>query len=104
MKAWLRAVGDRVLEAAYRVRARVGGMPSSVRLWRLGTWSTVTLAVLAAFALFVVSVVSYTGVQLRRFEQTDARRTMMVYAAPQPLAPGLHVKRADLALTLGRLR
>src|SRR5581483_8695150 len=39
-----------------------------------------------------------------RFERTDARRTMVVYAAPQPLAAGLNVKRSDLAATLGRLR
>src|SRR5207247_5679808 len=76
----------------------------AVHLGRFGTWSTITLALLIAVSLVIVSLVSYTGVQLARFERTHARRTTTVYAAPQPLQPGLNVKRADLALTLGRLR
>jgi len=52
----------------------------------------------------VLALVSYTGVQLARFERTDARRTMFVFAAPQPLTTGLNVARVDLAAMLGRLR
>src|SRR5687768_5654862 len=104
MNPWLRGAGDRLLVWASRLRRRVGTLPRAVRLGRLGTWSTVTLVLLTAFVLTIVSLVSYTGVQLARFERTDARRTMVVYAAAQPLQAGLNIKRADLALTLGRLR
>jgi penicillin-binding protein 1B len=84
MSAWLRMAGD--------------------RLGRLGPWSTITLAVLTGIVVIVLALASYTGVQLARFERTDARRTTFVYAAPQALVPGLDIKRADLAATLGRLR
>src|SRR6266851_10356930 len=104
MTAWLRVVGDRLLASAYHLRSRLQNLPPSVRLGRLGTWSTITVAVVAVIVLIIVSLVSYTGVQLARFERTDARRSMAVYAAPQPLQPGLNIKRADLGLILGRLR
>jgi penicillin-binding protein 1B len=104
MKAWLRRLGDRLLTGAASTRRRLGAVPRSVRVGRLGAWSTVTLAVVVVAALLVLSLASYTGVQLARFERTDARRTMVVYAAPQALAPGLDVKRIDLAGMLGRLR
>src|SRR6266487_3075636 len=104
MTAWLRLVGDRLLASAYHLRNRLRTLPASVHLGRLGTWSTVTIAVVAAIVLMILSVVSYTGVQLARFERTDARRSMAVYAAPQALQAGLNIKRADLASTLGRLR
>jgi penicillin-binding protein 1B len=71
---------------------------------RLGTWSTLALAGAVTAALLVIVLVSYTGVQLARFERTDARSTTFVFAAPQPLAIGLNLKRVDLASTLGRLR
>jgi penicillin-binding protein 1B len=53
---------------------------------------------LAALALVV-----YSWVELARFERVEARRTAFVYAAPQALAPGVHVRLADLAGTLARL-
>ena len=90
-------MGERFLAGASRLRGRLG-------LWRLGTWSTIAVGFLAVVLLLVLSIVSYTGVQLRRFERTDARRTMTVYAAPQSLTAGLNIKRVDLAQTLGRLR
>jgi penicillin-binding protein 1B len=104
MTRWAREVADRLLALAYRLRIGVQRRPRLVRLGRFGTWSTVTLAVVISIALLVLSLVSYTGLQLARFERTDARRTMVVFAAPQPLAPGINVKRVDLAATLGRLR
>ena len=103
MTAWLRTAGDRLLAFTARLRRRAAGLPR-IRLGRLGTWSTVSLILLGLLVLTVISLVSYTGVQLARFERTDARRTMVVYAAAQPLQPGLNIKRAELALALGRLR
>ena len=104
MKPWLRAVGDRLLTWAARLRTRLRHLPRSVRLGRLGTWSTIALVFLVLVVLTVISLVSYTGVQLARFERTDARRTMVIYAAPQALQTGLNIKRAELAQILGRLR
>jgi penicillin-binding protein 1B len=104
MKAWLRVAGDWLLASAAALRHRLRRLPRSIHLGRFGTWSTITLALLIALVLIALSLVSYTGVQLARFERTHARRTTAVYAAPQALQPGLNVKRADLALILGRLR
>ena len=53
---------------------------------------------LAALALAIHSVR-----ELARFERAEASRTMFIYAAGQVLAPGLHVKRVELAATLARL-
>lgn len=92
----LRKIGSGLAFLPWRLRR--------VRIGRFGAWSTLGLVILGLVALLVVSLGSYTGIQLARFERTDARRTMFVFAAPQPLAPGLNVKRADLALMLGRLR
>src|ERR687898_262842 len=103
MKVLLRVVGERLLAAAAALRFRLGRLPRAVRIGRLGTWSTISLAFLIAAVLIVLSVVSYTGVQLARFERTDARRTMIVYAAPQALTPGLNVRRIDLPAILARL-
>ncbi|HEV8144234.1 MAG TPA: PBP1A family penicillin-binding protein [Methylomirabilota bacterium] len=104
MKAWIRAAGDRLLAIAYRLRAYASSRPRLIRVGRLGTWSTITLTIVVSGALLVLSLVSYTGLQLARFERTDARRTMVVFAAPQPLTAGLNVKRVELAAILGRLR
>ena len=104
MKAWLQYAGERLLAAAFRLRDTLSRLPRVVRLGRLGTWSTITLALLVTLLLLVLSLASYTGVQLARFDRADARRTMVVYAAPQALAPGLNVKRIDLPAILARLR
>ena len=64
------------------------------RLWLAG--AVVLGAALAALAV-------YSWVELARFERVEARRTAFVYAAPQTLAPGVHVRLADLAGTLARL-
>ncbi|HYE89488.1 MAG TPA: transglycosylase domain-containing protein, partial [Terriglobales bacterium] len=104
MRAWVRAAGERLLAAVFVVRMSLRQLPRRVRLGRLGTWSTITLALLAIVGALVLSLISYTGVQLARFERADARRTMTVYAAPQPLTAGLNVKRIDLPAILARLR
>jgi penicillin-binding protein 1B len=64
------------------------------QVWSVGA----ALVVLALLALVV-----YSWVELARFERVEARRTAFVYAAPQALAPGVHVRLADLTGTLARL-
>src|SRR4029434_7876771 len=61
------------------------------------------LASLAVLAVFVAAVITYSSVALARFGRVEARRATLMYAAPQPLVAGLHVRRADLACTLARL-
>ncbi|HEY7539060.1 MAG TPA: PBP1A family penicillin-binding protein [Methylomirabilota bacterium] len=45
----------------------------------------------------------YSAIELHRFERADARRATFIYAAGQPLAPGIQVQRIGLAGTLARL-
>src|ERR1051326_2776993 len=104
MNPWLQRARARLVETARRLPELIQRLPRAVRLGRFGTWSTVTVGVAVGILLLFLALLSYTGVQLARFERTDARRTMVVYAAPQPLVAGLNVKRVDLAATLGRLR
>ncbi len=56
-----------------------------------------------AFALGMLAPFAYSAVELARFEHADARRATFVYAAGQPLAPGVHIQRIGLAATLARL-
>ncbi len=56
-----------------------------------------------AFALGMLAPFAYSAIELARFEQADARRATFVYAAGQPLAPGVHVQRIALTATLARL-
>src|SRR5258705_1595711 len=62
------------------------------------------LGVGAVLAVVLVTVAIYSSVGLARFERVEERRATFVYAAPQPLAAGLPVRRADLAGTLARLK
>ena len=62
------------------------------------------LATLALLAVLVAAVVTYSSVALARFGRVEARRATLMYAAPQPLVAGLHVRRTDLAGTLARLK
>ena len=71
--------------------------PRRVTLPKLGLAGAVVLG------LALLALVVYSWVELARFERVEARRTAFVYAAPQALAPGVHVKAADLAGTLTRL-
>ena len=72
--------------------------PRRVTLRQLGLAGAVVLG------LAVLALVVYSWVELARFERVEARRTAFVYAAPQALAPGVHVRLADLAGTLIRLQ
>ena len=71
--------------------------PRRVRLLHVGLVGAVVLG------LALLALVTYSWVELARFERVEARRTAFVYAAPQPLTAGVHVRHADLAGTLARL-
>lgn len=64
----------------------------------------VALAAVLAVGAALLALVVYSWVELRRFERVEARRTAFVYAAPQALARGVHVRLADLPGTLSRLQ
>jgi penicillin-binding protein 1B len=75
-----------------------------VNWWRRRlTLRTLALAGAVVLGLAGLALVAYSWTELARFERVEARRTAFVYAAPQPLAPGVHVRLADLAGTLTRL-
>ena len=78
----------------------------SSRWLRLSRTRLGLLAVAAAAILGVmlVALAIYSSIELARFERVEERRATFVYAAPQPLVPGLHVRRVDLAGTLARLK
>src|SRR5438105_2311652 len=69
-----------------------------------GKWAIAGLVPLGIAAALLLSVVSYTMVELARFERAEARRGTIVYAAGQWLGPGVNVRAVDLAGTLERLR
>jgi penicillin-binding protein 1B len=58
----------------------------------------------ALVALGIVGVIVYSGVELGRFDRAETRRATYIYAAGQPLSPGVNVRTSDLAGTLARLR
>ena len=60
-------------------------------------------ALVAVIAAVACAPVVYSAIELRRFERADARRATFIYAAGQPLAPGVQVQRIGLAATLARL-
>src|SRR5262245_53863106 len=64
----------------------------------------VGLAILAVVAVLIAALATYSSVALARFGRVEARRSTLMYAAPQPLVAGLHVRRVDLAGTLARLK
>ncbi len=86
----------RLIERAARLSRWGGGRRGPLALTALG------LGVASAVGL--TAVVTYTGVELARFGRAHARRTTLVYAAPQRLVPGMNVRAVDLAATLTRLR
>jgi penicillin-binding protein 1B len=78
---------------------------TQLRAW-LGTRRRSTLVALGAGAvlgLAGLALVVYSVVELARFDRVEARRAAIIYAAPQPLAPGVHVRLADLPGALTRL-
>lgn len=62
------------------------------------------LALVASAGVAAVTVAGYSAYELRRFAQADAGRAARVYAAPQVLAPGVHVRHIGLPALLERLR
>ena len=74
------------------------------RLVRLTPGRLAILAGLLLLAAATIAIVTYSSIALARFERVEERRATFVYAAAQPLVPGLHVRRADLAGTLARLK
>ena len=71
-------------------------MIAQLRRWR--RWVLGVAIASAVCAPFV-----YSAIELSRFERADARRATFIYAAGQPLAPGVHVQRVGLPATLARL-
>jgi penicillin-binding protein 1B len=69
-----------------------------------GTLALIALGLVVAIALAATALVTYTAVELARFQRAETRRTTVVLAAGQTLAPGMNVRALDLAGTLGRLR
>ena len=68
--------------------------------WRQPFALTVSLA---GLLLAVAIVAVYSSIELARFARVEGRRTVIVHAAGQTLAPGVHVRLIDLAGTLPRL-
>ena len=58
---------------------------------------------LGAIVLVALSLITYAATELSRFSQKEARRSTLIYAAPQVLRPGVHVGQTDLAGLLIRL-
>src|SRR5688500_8031360 len=72
--------------------------------WPRRTLGFVALSAGALAALLLLGLGIYSTIELRRFARAEALRSTFVYAAPQALLPGLHVRRVDLAGTLNRLK
>jgi penicillin-binding protein 1B len=70
----------------------------------MGPLRLVALALAALLGVLVLAIAIYSSIELARFERVEARRATYVYAAAQPLIPGVHVRRADLGGTLARLK
>src|SRR5262245_35225921 len=69
-----------------------------------GTLVLVALGLVVATVVAATALVTYTAVELARFQRAETRRTTIVLAAGQTLAPGMNVRALDLAGTLSRLR
>src|SRR5262250_734782 len=92
---------------AWRPRWPLAWRPSArwLSLWL--SLGRLRLLVLAATALLVVGIIAiaiYSSLALARFERVEGRRATFIYALPQALVPGIHVRRVDLAGTLVRLK
>src|SRR6266545_2196037 len=69
-----------------------------------GKWAIAGLVLVGLVILLVLSLVSYTVVELARFERAETRRGTFIYAAGQRLAPGVNLRAVDFAGTLERQR
>ena len=88
--AWRRAIPQAVI-----VLRRVRGV---------GPFRLATLILAGVLALSLMALITYTAIELARFQRVESRRTTLVYAAGQPLVPGVNVLKIDLAGTLRRLK
>src|SRR5262249_59932455 len=77
-----------------------------LRRWyqQAGLLALVVAGVSALMAFTTAGITTYTVIELHRFGRAEARRATFVYAAGQPLAPGISVRAVDLAGTLTRLK
>jgi len=73
------------------------------RLHTAGPLALVALGLVGALVLGALALVTYTGLELARFERALARRATVIYAAAQSLTAGSNVRALDLATTLARL-
>ena len=78
----------------------------ALRRWyqQAGLFALVVGGAGALMAFTTAGVTTYTVIELHRFGRAEARRATFVYAAGQPLAPGISVRAVDLAGTLTRLK
>src|SRR5947207_3161601 len=86
---------------------RPGWPPAWDPAWRWlarGRLRLVGAGAAAVLVILLVTLAIYSGLALARFERVEERRATFVYAAPQPLVAGVHVRRVDLAGTLARLK
>jgi penicillin-binding protein 1B len=63
----------------------------------------ITLGLGLAVALATTALVTYTALELARFQRVETRRTTIMLTAGQTLASGMNVRTLDLAQTLDRL-
>src|SRR5207245_2132078 len=90
---------------AGELRAYARGL-LDLRRWyqQAGRLALVVAGVGALMAFTTAGITTYTVIELHRFGRAEARRATFVYAAGQPLAPGISVRAVDLAGTLTRLK
>jgi penicillin-binding protein 1B len=62
-----------------------------------------SVASAVAIVALAFGLATYTNRALERFARAESRRTALIYAAGQRLAPGIHTRLIDLAGTLARL-
>ena len=92
----------RLARLARAARARgAGAFPRLHRRVRdAGPFTLVAGGLGAVLAFMAAGVITYTVIELHRFGRAEARRATFIYAAGQPLAPGISVRAVDLAGTL----
>jgi len=74
------------------------------RVRGVGPFRLATLILAGVLALSLMAVITYTAIELARFQRVESRRTTLVYSAGQQLVPGVNVLTIDLAGTLRRLK
>jgi len=62
------------------------------------------VGIAALLSVVLVTLGTYTGIELARFQRAETRRGTLVYAAGQSVAPGVSTRVIDLAGILARLR